>query len=60
LANDLELVLGLINVIDVYEISVLASKLRAADGNLQQMVAAIFEHNHSVRTLKSVTTTNGI
>jgi hypothetical protein len=59
-ANDLELVLGLVNVIDVDEISVLASKLRAADGNLQQMVAAIFEHNHLVRTLKSVTTTNVI
>jgi hypothetical protein len=54
-ASDLELVLRLVNVIDVDEISILASKLRAADGHPQHMIAAIFEHNQLVRTLKSVT-----
>jgi hypothetical protein len=52
-ASDLELVLGFVEVIDLDEIALLASKLRAADG-ITAIITASTEHNQLIRNIKNL------
>jgi hypothetical protein len=49
----LELVLGFVEVIDLDEIALLASKLRAADG-ITAIITASTEHNQLIRNIKNL------